>query len=256
MAKKTFLFCLLSAASFFLASSTVQADQVRDYERLRLLQQATGETPSGNNSFETRLNALLDVSTNTSPAYQTQAAEDTRESQAEQKKIAEAAAIEAKYLERTRALNQPSPEKTQTGPVPIKSEDARDTKNYVDASEDTFQRLVREEADKKKQYEELKKQEKDKVKTLEDAVADRPKIAPSLANNPFYVQGASTVAKNQEDFDSRKALIVSRLVQNGYSNFRAEQLVSEASTPEEMVLVIMNEGQTYGEATEIVSAES
>jgi hypothetical protein len=254
MIKKYISLSFFALILSFSAAVPAQArDEVRDFERLRLLQRATGQ-PTSENSFETRVNALMDVTTNVTPAYQSQAAEDAKIAETAQKKAAEAAALDAKYRERSLAQSQPSPEQTQTGRLPVYPDDTRDKNLHVDASEETFQKMREEEAEKKKQYEVLKNAEEDKSALLNKTIDDKT-LAPSLANNPFYFPGAPGAAKGRQDFENSKPVLMSRLIQNGFTQFQVQRMLADASTAEELVLLLMDEGKTYGEAADLTRLE-
>ena len=64
---------------------------------------------------------------------------------------------------------------------------------------------------------------------------------------------ASPKAQEQKQFEEDKPVILSRLMQFGYSKTEAEDLISGAASPEEIILALMEKKDfTYGEAVDVV----
>ncbi len=237
----------------FLASLPLNAaNDVKDYERLQLLQQATGQD-TASNSFETRMNALLDTSSQATTTYTSQANEDYRIAQETQKQQRETAAIDAKYQTVTPVSVQ-AKDPANANRLPVFRDDTRDAGALVDNSEAAYQQLLQDEAAKR---DELKKQAvQPQAAAAQSAAAPTPTLAPSLANNPFYIAGSAGMAKSRQDYETSKPVIISRLVQNGYSRYAAEKMVTDASSSEDLIVYLMNiEGKTYGEASDLASTK-
>jgi len=113
------------------------------------------------------------------------------------------------------------------------------------------EKAEKEKAEKEKSLAE-KSEKEDALKLPEEGKISRFKkkeLRPSLAHNQFYFSEES-----RQTFTDKKPVIVSRLVQRGYTRLEAENLVSGSTSPEELVLALMqNEGMDYGEATEYSS---
>lgn len=251
--RKTFFWALPFVLIFPISTASAAREQVRDYERLRLLQQATGETPAGNSSFETRVNALLDPGTvAASPAYTYQADKDEAALQqvnlAQQKvNAAEAARI---YSSSAALTPNDNAVKKPDSRLPVFKDDMRD-QTQVDATEAAFQKKLDEIANEPLLK---KKEEPAKAPSAETEQPKQPNgnpLDPALANNPFYFPGAASAARDKAEFEANKPVLVARLVQEGFTRAQAEKMLNEATSSEDLVLSLMSEGKTYGEANDL-----
>ncbi len=246
--------CFLSITAFHLPESLAARNEVRDYERLRLLQQATGGGSSSGSSFETRVNALLDISSNAAPTYASQANEDARIA-AETLKTAEAQKKQGLAAAKTPSSTPGQTPKNFEGKIQGYLEQTQENPplvdGFVNGSEEAFQKRLQEE--KEKQEIERRKAEEEPAQAGKPAPAPENSDAlPSLANNPFYFGENTGKAKDQQDFENNKTLLFSRLIQDGYTRADARRMLAEAGSPEELILTLMNDGKTYGEASDMV----
>ena len=124
---------------------------------------------------------------------------------------------------------------------------AKDQTSKIDASEQTFQKTLEEQTRK----ESALKKEKELQPKTEKPGSPASTLAPSLANNPCYNPAAPGLAKDRQDFESNKPVLISRLMQGGFTKQDAERMLAESSSTEELVLDLMNDGKTYGEASDL-----
>lgn len=235
-----------------LSPSWVQASEdTRQASRTILLRQATGSTTgqnldAGTPGYRAYVESVLDITTD-GPSSVTNREFATPEPAAP--------VLEDPYLT---SLQPSNPEKIPgkiESQLQMKSEMQRPAQERVRSREDQFQ-TEREKA--AKDFEERQRQaEEDAVRfraALEAEKTSAPESAsstlrPSLANNPFYFSQDSGTS-----YAETKTLMVSRLVQRGYTRLEAESLLSHTSSPEEAILALMQrEGFNYGDATEVVS---
>jgi hypothetical protein len=243
-----FLFHLLLGGTIFtLALPAVHArrDEVEDEQRLQFLRQATGSAPnSSSNSFQSRLNAIMDTTASTE-RYSV-VADEYKE---KQRILAEERAELNEEL-----LTSPPPYK-EGGP--LKTQDKTkiqnaDIQNQIDGTEGSFQKTrdaLQSEFDQRIQ-------KRPAIAPAADSplLKESGTLAPSLANNPFYIQPESGES-SQANFQQRKPIMASRIAsQTGISAQEAEDLVSQVSNSEELILRLMqDQGMTYGEASDITS---
>jgi len=130
-------------------------------------------------------------------------------------------------------------------------------KQQIHSDEETYQfeqtkAIEKLEEDEKKRKSEDKRNalESDKQsKESEESSVNKENLRPSLKNNPFYF--GQDAAKQ---FSDLKPIVVSRLVQEGYTRLEADNIVLGTASKDELVLVLMRqEGYDYGESLNLVS---
>ena len=236
-------------------------EEVRNYDRLRLLQQATGTTPSGSNSFETRVNTLLNPQTQSTPAYESQARVDYAISE----QIKETAKIEASETQKNTERNQKAAlgylPKNDNGlaatnlaselKVPAVKDEYAEKNSFVDASEENFQKLL-----EKQQQESAEPEEKAPALAPKKEKKDASGLLPSLANNPFYFSGNSGTGSEADNFEINKPIILTRMVQSGIPVTDAEQILASSNSTEDVMLKIMDDyGKPYSEIKDITNTK-
>lgn len=255
----TFAFLSLISAPIWARNS----GDIKDYDRLRLLQQATGggSSPAGNSSFETRVNTLLNVGSQATPTFDTQA----REEYAVNAQIKEKARLEASETQKILEKNQRNELGYQPkdnnlsgsnnlaleSKVPANKDDFTEKSSLVDASEDNFQKNLQKQNEKNNEAEvpakvlESKKEKNDKSGML-----------PSLKNNPFYFAGNSAQTKEEDTFEISKPLLLTRMVQGGLSVDEAEEILATSSSAEDVILRLMQDfGRPYNVAKDIATTK-
>ncbi len=246
---------LLAAANLMGSFPAAAREEVDSAEKLDLLQRATGATTpseSSSSSFQNRLNAILD----TTPSKERTSVAD-QDAQARQQKI------QAEIL----ASATPEPEISESpGPDDLnKPLQVKDKTKILNAQTDLKVDGTQKAYDKER-AEIFKEADEKTKKALETAPkplasasqspAAASNLPPSLANNPFYQKAAGNGTLSEESFETRKPLVVSRLIANGMSNEDAESLVSRASSSEELVLLLMQEqGYSFGQASDFVEQQ-
>lgn len=252
---------------FFLALpcylSAYDGDEVENYGRLRLLQQATGQ-PAASDTFETRVASILNPGVQATPAFESQAKTDQAIIQQVQMQEKESLLAQEKNLERNRKAALTNLPKNDNGLAgtslaqelkmqPV-TDQSKDQSSYLDASEETFQKMLEDKL--RKQSEIIG--ETEFKRTAEEKKSQAPvsnALPPSLANNPFYFSGNS-IQNETENFEANKPLILSRLIQVGVSVDDAEQMLSKASRPDDLILNVMeNYGMSYGAAKDIADTQ-
>ncbi len=242
-------FILLVALTVFAAPRAEARREVESSERLRFLKDSTGKDTESS-SFQARVDAIMhpdsDAETNLVG----------REDQAARDK-ATAAAME---------ISTPLPELTPSlkgTPLTGEKEQARigqekPTEQNLKVGEMVKNRLDNGEKNYQAKLENLLQEqppeaEKQKAETPKEAAPSNgnpaaPEVRPSLANNPFYFS-----PENEKKFSEDKPLIVSRMVQRGYSPRIAENIVNSATSPDELIMILMQqEDYTYGDAVDLV----
>lgn len=263
MFKKAAAFLL--AAFLFLPSLQARYDRVDSDQRLQFLTQATGSSSGSesqsSSSFQTRLNAIMDT---TASAERTSVATDDAK---ERQRILAAEQAEFKV----------GPEESEASPDEpgvLKTQDLKKIKDAAaqaktDGSDELFQ--------KKRQDIYAEFDERIQKAGENGGAGPRPpageagarpesgrpqggaptsNLAPSLANNPFYFAPESEDdAPFQMGFQERKPIITSRLMElTGISAQDAQDVVAQASSPEELIRHLMQEyAVTYGEAEDVAS---
>ena len=228
-----------------LSSKPTEARDVESTERLRLVQQATGQTPS-RDSFQTRMDTIFATSPEINQNYVAQ--EDFEIKQAV------VAAENAELLYEEKQKKSFSTEEDEEGKDKEKRKETLPLENFrdpeIDASEKDYQKQldeIYEELDQRK--EEIKVKERLPEPEEERKLPSESSLPPSLENNPFYFASD----ENLKRFEENKAVIINRLIQMGYSDADAEALVQEASSPEEVTIALMQrQGFSYGEASDTV----
>ncbi len=249
---------LLAANSSLLARNR---DEVRDYDRLRLLQQATGTPVSGSNSFEARVNTMLNPESQASPVYDSQARTEFADAEDLREKSRIDAAQNMKNLARNRTAEFGYLPKNDTGlaavnlaselKVPAVKDDYAEKNSFVDASEESFQKNLQTNL-----REQAKEPENKTVPAAKKNKTDTPGSLPSLANNPFYFAGNSEQRNNEENFEVSKPLILTRMVQGGMSVDEAEQILTASTSSEDVILKLMQDfGKSYSSAKDTVSTK-
>lgn len=235
-------------------------EDVRDYERLRLLQQATGggNEPSGGSYFETRVSAMFDPATQATSVFDSQSREDALFNRETQNQERQNALQDQKNNARNRKAELGALPKNDNGlagtnlagelQMQPNTDQFKDRTSYIDASEENFQTLAQkkfqEDSEKTLGPEGSFTPQKKKIKKQTD-----PK--PTLADNPYYFAG-NTAQTRAGDFELSKPLILSRMIQNAIPAVEAENILVRSSTQEEVIMVLMDEyGKSYGNAKEI-----
>lgn len=232
---------IFALISLLTASPAYAARKVDSYEKLELLRRATGSDEPVRNGFEARLNTILNPTAD-----------------AEQSYIAEqdlAARIETQNKQQEDAMLRSEVQTSVSKPTnenagPVKSIDDTRVRGFVDNSEEGFQKSLKlaEEKEKKKEKEEP---EASKAKSTKPSDQDS-KLAPSLANNPFYRKPAEET-NLEKRFELMKPVILSRLAIIGMDESQAQAVVERATSPEDIVISLMQDpDMTYAAVQEIV----
>jgi hypothetical protein len=202
-------------------------------DRLDLLRQATGQQPTSNPaSFQSRLDAILQPS-----------------AEPERFHVAQEDAEVRQQIQQEELLEEEPIEETTT----------REKKMDIPADRT---RMDNTEKSYLKERDEIQTEEEERRTLLKaEAAAVQPvakpgaisSLRPSLANNPFYFAPDAPAGSVVRDFNETKPIIISRLLQHGYTERNAAALIGETSSEEEVILALMKkEGMTFGQASEIV----
>lgn len=224
------------------------SNSVQDSERLAQLNRATGASSGSSSTYENRLDALLSTDRTPERSYMV-----TDEANARQR-AAVSAQEEAEEEARARELNPGlyNPKKAKDSKVT----DFNAAKgSRTDGTERAYQ-TAKEEI--QKEFDERIKKESQQAAELRAAQSSASEQSPSsasasgLAGNPFYV--GEEKDPDQKRFDSRKAVIVSRLVERGISEEEANSSVGQATSEEDLIVNLMkNYDLSYGDASEAAS---
>ncbi len=231
--------CLLS-----LLPAAFASQEARDTERLRLLQRATGQ-PVANTSFQSRVDAIFDTSSRANPTYEYSARKDAEELKAVNARIEQEKALTDAALKRR---NQGQSD-TFDPRVAVRKDDAMDKKSLVDASEKTYQDDLERLAQEKNSSEPEKINLEKKTKREQE----KSDMLPSLANNPFYFSPGTD--PGQTSFEAGKPLILSRILQLGYSRDEAESMLRDSTNEEDLILQLMSNNVSYGDAKAVASTD-
>ena len=235
------LMLILGLASF--PPFSFGSNEVDRSERLGLLRQATGGTPVGTTgSFQERLDSILNRDPEPQRTYIANQDAEIRAEALNTQLADEEAALKKAALP---AFNTEDPTaESQTGMIKPDLQ-----ANKILADEKTFSELQEKETRESKTKTEEDEVPEPAQPEQTEQTADPNAIMPSLANNPFYFG-----PQNDKSFDDDKPIIISRLMQRlNYTELEAKNLVSTASSAEELILFLMqNESFEYGEAAEIV----
>ena len=231
---------LLLLCLFLSPRPSYSRDRVDSYEKMNLLRRATGSDRATTDSFQARVDAILNPSTDPERVHIAAADEASR------------VQAQAKEPEELTPKSETAPLSQQTLPesglVKSKEED-RKAKDLVDNSEKAYQKSLQ----KLQEEENEKKPEASKSKPSEKTSTAKQKLLPSLANNPFYSKEKAGGRDPLKQYEASKPIIVSRLVGNKiFGEEEAQELVARAETPEELVMLLMEQNLTYGEATDAV----
>jgi hypothetical protein len=218
--------------SLFIGPLAYATRDVDSSQKLNLLRQATGDSNTASNGFEARVNSLFD--TTPDPAHSQIANQDAEarvEARAEE-------AIEVSELNTPRpdeVLNQTN-EELKVNDTKIKTTE----QDFVKESEELQKQLDMEKEERNKPPEEV---------ILPVETGKNSGLPPSLANNPFYFAPKA----DDQSFEEQKTVIASRLIQKGFSEEKARAVVSEAISPDEIIINLMQDEEfTYGDAAEMV----
>lgn len=265
--KKTlaFIFLALFATSLPSLHAYYEDDEesggsrnVRDYEHLRVLQQATGQNP-GNSYFETRVSTLLNPATQATAAFDSQAREDAAVAQEFQAKARQDALLSQKNTARSRKAELGALPKNDNGLAGTNLADAlkvnpdmarfKNQDSYVDATEENFQDLLAKKAQKEAETAVKTEDPSQPQKKQEERTGDG--TSSLLKNNPFYFSG-NVAQTRAEEFEIYKPLILSRMVQGAIPANEAEAILARSASQEEIIMALMEEyGKSYGEAKQI-----
>lgn len=235
------------------ASDEAERDRDRDRSaRLYLLQQATGNpsaaSASGNASFAARVDSMLNRTAEPQRAYVAKEYPETVGP------VAANILLESTLPKLTTDKKKDPEEKVKAMKDPIKDALKIDDRK-LQTDELSYQRMLRENMEKdrllEKQKQELAESQKKATQAGEEHSA-RSHLRPSLANNPFYF-GEET----EESFESNKNIMISRLVQEGYTRLEAQSVIGNSNSSEEVILSLMqHEGFEYGRAIQVVGTNS
>lgn len=233
---------LILLTSLLLSSGVLplQASQDTDRSsRLSLIRQATGQASTGSpGSFSSHVDSILN---------QTQF--ETERIYAEQSTTPQFTAGTQTNTDLITGLTTEAPKEKERTKVDAKSEESKPLDQRIQADQAT----VEKEQAKRLEDQRLKEAALEKETLEGEAQQEKPgvrasegKLRPSLAQNPFYFSEES-----RQSFEDNKSIIVGRLMQAGYARTEADNLVSAATSSEELVLSLMqNEGMEYGQAAD------
>lgn len=216
---------------------------VESADRLNLLNQATGNTDSASNSFQARLDAIVNTAPTPERTLVANDDEAARQQFAVQTKI-----MEEKTAKRASDLN---PAKYDPSKNKDNTKIADDSKSKVIGTEEAYL----------KEREDIQKESDEKLKKMAEANLKlaKPKLSPDaipddgLSKNPFY--SGKTFAEEQHTFEESKPILVSRLVSLGMAQDSAVQYVSQSSSNEDLILILMRqEAMSYGQASNLVGS--
>lgn len=229
---------LLSACLLAGQPSGHSRDQIDSDQRLNMLNRATGKE-STTNTFQARLDAILDTTATPERSYVGTQDEAIRQKAA----VAKKEAADKEFLRQS--APRPGKDTPKVKDTQVKLKTDMTEKNY----------LAEREKIRKANAERLRD-----LKTTEDprpkekSPASDSKVSMSLKNNPFYHGNFSKNA--QFDFEDQKPVLISRLIQqNGMDQIDAERLVSQAASPEDLTIRLMeDQGWTFQEANEVTGS--
>lgn len=223
------------------------SNSVQDSERLAQINRATGASSGSTSTYQNRLDAMLSTNRTPERSYMV-----TEEASARQR-AAVSAQEEANEAARARELNPAlySPKKAKDGGQITDFNASKASK--TDGTEKAYQTA---KEDIQKEFDERIKKASQQAAELRTAQANEAKNSSSapagLAGNPFYV--GEEKDPDQKRFDSRKAVIVSRLVERGISEEDANSTVGQATSEEDLIVNLMkNYDLSYGDASEASS---
>ncbi len=229
----------------FPSLTLARARGVESTERLRMLQQATGQTSSG--SFQTKVDATFNSRPSLDKNYV--AHEDLERKQA----LSAGPETAEPFLEEKPRGKTDLEEETEKSDregrgkhpldIPLEPRIRAGEKNYQKQMDEIYEESEQRQKEAKKNRPQPAEEKKGR---------SRPPRSGALVNNPFYF-GADD---GQKEFEKNKPAIIDRLVQMGYSESDAESLIQEASSPEEAIISLMQrEGFSYGEAAEALKRD-
>ncbi len=209
-------------------------DEVDRDQRLNQINRATGQ-PSTNNSFQARLDSIL----NTTPTMERTLV--ANEDQAIREKAAESQRIAAENTYKLQTAPRPGKDLTKVKDTALRTKTDMTEKAYQTERE----KIQKANLEKKKL---LKNPEE--VPAGNKPAVQNSGVSLSLTNNPFY---HGNFSKSTADFEDQKPVLVSRLIQQqGMAPEDAEKLVAQSSSPEELTISLMQEQNlTYQEAGDI-----
>lgn len=246
-AKKMFIWTtVLIITSFFPFYAYAASNSVENSERLAQISRATGTSSGNTTTFENRMDAILSNSRSQERAYVVNEETTARERAAVQLQE------EQEEIARAKELNPGlyNPKKSKDN-IQVTDSNAAKASKY-DGTEKAYQTTrenIQKEFDERIKKESALAQEK---RTAERAAGSLSTLPPSLANNPFYV--GEEEDPDQKRFESRKAVIVSRLVERGIAEEDASASVGQATSEEDLIVNLMkNYDLSYGDATDAAS---
>ena len=237
-----FIFILPSL--FLLPSPSFAERKVDNYDRLNLLRQATGTTPTATSSYEARLDAIFN------PAAQPERSLVVQED----------AQKRAANLTNQQQILAQANSRLETNPKPyddglIRGKDATlKEKTKIDNSEEAYQKSLEESRKPKKE----KQPEQEKEESPSKEGEEKNGLDPALANNPFY-KGQPKEEDPAKKFELMKPILISRIAQtppgDPMGQLGAESLVSQASNLEELTVILLkdNPSLTHQQASELTS---
>lgn len=234
--------------SIFVSTASLHATEDVDRpERVSALKQATGRGSTGSlyqDRLETTFRPGADAETSSVGREDASIREESQRIEA-----LEEAGFETGQRQREEKQKAATEAELGEQEEEERREDPKDGR--VEAGEKTHQEDV------EKMYKEMDKSalERKKPKTEPEALIEPAKaegtkqnLRPSLAHNPFYFS-----PETSEQFEQNKPIFISRLVQSGLPLPKAERIVIDASSPEEIIIALMQEEDyDYGEAAGLV----
>ncbi|MSR77316.1 MAG: hypothetical protein EXS63_03700 [Candidatus Omnitrophica bacterium] len=235
-----------------LSSPSYAGNEIERSNRLEQINHITGGPAPTLTSYQDRVDTIFDRTEQ--PTQERMYVNQTMPAQTSapvQAKVEEATSTLLETLKKEKSPLQNEKGKAQARDD-LKSDLSKPADQKLHVDEESYQLMnekIKKDDAEKSRHDALEMGKKEGPGEAKSSDSEpEPSLPLSLSNNPFYFSEAS-----RHNFEDDKTVIVGRMIQTGYTRAEAENIVMSATSPEDVVLSLMqNEGFKYGQAVELV----